>query len=280
MRKKSSLQSLSPLGTHRAEWGKLSLSAYELVRLREDGSLFLDTMNSATDTGFPAIEVHRLSAAYGDSMYAQSVLIADPDARSWQELPRALNRWIPEKQFSFCTRRDEALDRVANPASLFDVVISSAGFAESEHCFLLNGLKCLSMPLVITAGTSTLAASRRVLGMGAFGLIRLPVDGKRAATTLTLATQVKDIQRRTTVYHDLLNSYRERLAACPREPELEEVLQRCQVVFEHTYDMWRDTILHLEQSLRRLALGVVALQEEARVQAYAQLLELAVTKAA
>lgn len=212
-------------------------------------------------------------------MYAQSVLIADSDTRSWHDLPRALSNWRPENQFSFCKRRDEALDQVADPASLFDVVISSAGFAESEHFFLLNGLKCLSVPLVIIGGTSTIAATRRVLAMGAFGLIRLPVDGKRAATTLSLASQVTDIQRRTTVYQDLLNSYRERLAACPRDPELEDVLQTCQVALEHTYDMWKSTILHLEQSLRRLAYGVVALQEQARIQAYAQLLELAVTKA-
>ena len=212
-------------------------------------------------------------------MYAQSVLIADPDQRSWDELPRAVSRWLPEKQFSFCTRRDEALDRVANPDYLCDVVVSSAGFAESEHCFLLNGLKCLSVPLVITAGTSTLAASRRVLGMGAFGLIRLPVDGQRAAATLTLATQVMDIRRRTSVYHDLLSGYRERLDACPQDPELEDVLQACQVALENTYEMWSSTITHLEQSLRRLAYGVLALQEQARLQAYAQLLELAVTNA-
>ena len=207
-------------------------------------------------------------------MYAQSVLIADPDKRSWHELPRALSKWVPEKQFSFCTRRDEALDRVANPAYLFDVVISSAGFAESEHGFLLNGLKCLSVPLVITSGDSTLAACRRILGMGAFGIICLPVDGKRAADTLMLAARLTDINRRTTVYYDLLQYYRERLDACPQDPELEEVLRSCEVVLENTYDMWRDTIVHMEQSLRRLALGAVALQDEARIMAYAQLIEL------
>ena len=212
-------------------------------------------------------------------MYAQSVLIADPDKRSWHELPRALSDWLPEKQFSFCTRRDEALDRVANPAYLFDAVISSAGFAESEHFFLLNGLKCLSVPLVITSDTSTLAACRRVLGMGAFGLIRLPVDGKQAADTLMLATGLTDIYRRTTVYHDLLHRYRERLDTCPQDPELAEVLRTCEVVLESTYDMWRDTILHMEQSVRRLALGAVALQDEARIKAYAQLLELELKKA-
>jgi len=223
---------------------------------------------------FPASEAHRFSAGYGDSMYAQSVLIADPDKRSWHELPRALSGWLPEKQFSFCTRRDEALDRVADPAYLFDVVISSAGFAESEHFLLLNGLKCLSVPLVITSGIATLAACRRVLGMGAFGFIRLPVDGKRAAETLKLAAGLTDIYRRTTVYHDLLRNYRERLDACPQDPELEEVLRSCEVVLESTYDVWRDTILHMEQSLRRLALAAVALQDEARINAFAQLIEL------
>ena len=210
-------------------------------------------------------------------MYAQSVLIADPDKRSWQELPRALSRWLPEKQFSFCTRREEALARVANPGYLFDAVISSAGFAESEHFFLLNGLKCLSVPLVITSGTSTLATCRRVLGMGAFGLIRLPVDGKRAAETLTLATGLMDNYRRTTVYHDLLQNYRERLDACPQDHEFEDVLRSCEVVLESTYDRWRESIIDMEHSIRRLALGAVGLQDEARVKAYAQLLELEVT---
>jgi hypothetical protein len=212
-------------------------------------------------------------------MYAQSILIADPDKSSWHELPRALSSWLPEKQFGFCTRRDEALDRVADPAYLFDVVISSAGFAESENCFLLNGLKCLSMPLVITAESSTLEACRRVLGMGAFGLICLPVDGKLAAQTLTLAIGLKDIHRRTTVYQDLLKNYRERLDACPRDPELEEVLRGCEVVLESTYDMWRETIIHMEQSILRLAHTAVALEDDARFQAYAQLRALEFTKA-
>jgi DNA-binding NtrC family response regulator len=212
-------------------------------------------------------------------MYAQSVLIADPDKSSWHDLPRALSSWLPEKQFGFCTRRDEALDQVANPASLFDLVISSVGFAELDNFFLLNGLKCLSVPLVITTGASTLAASRRALGMGAFGIIPLPVDGKLAAKTLTLATGLTDIHRRTAVYHDLLKTYHERLDACPRDPELEEVLRTCEVVLESTYDMWRDTISHMEQSVRRLAYAAVNLEDEARFQAYAQLRELEFTKA-
>ena len=207
-------------------------------------------------------------------MYPHSVLIADPDQRSWHELPRALRSWLPEKQFGYCARRDEALDRVANPPYSFDVVISSPALAESENFFLLNGLKCLSVPLVVTAGTSTQAASRRVLEMGAFGLIRLPVDGKRAATTLTLATGLKTIHRRTTVYYDLLTKYRERLGACPRDAELEDILRTCKVALESTYDRWKVSITHIEQSLRRLALAAVDLQDEARYQAYAQLCEL------
>ncbi len=211
-------------------------------------------------------------------MQPQSVLIADSDTRSWHELPRALSDWLPEERFGFCAQREEALDRVANPAYLCDVVVSSAGFAESENCFLLNGLKCLSVPLVITAGASTLAASRRIMGMGAFGLIGLPVDGRRAAKTLMMARGVKDIQRRTIVYHDLLKGYRERLDECPRDIELDDVLQRCMVVVESTYDMWRETITQIEQSVRNLAFAAVALQDEARYQAYAQLCEIEVTR--
>jgi DNA-binding NtrC family response regulator len=210
-------------------------------------------------------------------MYPQSVLIADPDQRSWHELPRALSSWVPEQQFGFCAKREEALDRVANSANFCDVVISSAGFAESDNFFFLNALKCLSVPLVITAGASMLAASRRVLGMGAFGLIRLPVDGKRAAATLGLATELKDIQRRTTVYCDLLKQYRERLDACPRDGELEDLLRSCKVVLESTYERWKDSVTHIEQSMRRLAFAAVDLQDEARCQAYAQLCELEVT---
>jgi hypothetical protein len=81
------------------------------------------------------------------------------------------------------------------------------------------------------------------------------------------------------VYHDLLEKYRERLDACPQDSELEEVLRSCEVVLESTCDMWRDTIIHIEQSVRRLALGAVVLQDEARVRAYAQLVELEVRKA-
>ena len=211
-------------------------------------------------------------------MYPQSVLIADPDRRSWHELPRALSTWLPKHQFGFCARRDEALDRAANPAYLCDVVISSAGFVESENCCLLHGLKGLSVPLVITAGTSTLAASRRVLALGAFGLIRLPVDGKQAVTTLKLATGLKDIHRRTTVYCELLKHYQERLDACPRDPQLEHSLRTCKVTLESTYERWKDSITHIEQSVRRLAIAAVDLQEEARCQAYAQLCELDLRK--
>lgn len=212
-------------------------------------------------------------------MGAQSVLIADPDKRSWRDLPRALSRWLPEKQFGCCGTCDEALDRVANPAYFYDVVISSAGFAESEHCFLLNGLKCLSVPLVITTGDSTLAASRRVLERGAFGLIRLPVDGQRAAKTLTLAIGLKDLLRRKTVYQGLLKNYHERLDASPQDYELEEVLRQCHVILESTYDMWRETISRIEQSVQRLARAAMTLEDEARLQAFAQLCELEITKA-
>jgi len=144
----------------------------------------------------------------------------------------------------------------------------------SKIVFLLNGLKCLAVPFVITAGITTLASSRRVLEEGAFGLIRLPVDGKRASQTLSLATEVKDILRRTTVYRDMLNDYHERLDACPRDPELEKVVRRSNVIFQSTYDMWKETTVHIEQSVERLDRAAVVLQDEARLQAYAQLCEL------
>src|SRR5262249_28475602 len=154
----------------------------------------------------PATRGRRPSAHHGGSMDAQSVLIADPNPALWQELSHALSLWLPDGQFGCCATRDEALDRVVNPAYFYDVVISIAGFAESEHGFLLNGLKCLSVPLVFTTGVSTLAASRRLLEAGAFGLIRLPVDAKRAAKTLFMATRLKDVRRRTTLYHDLVKN--------------------------------------------------------------------------
>jgi DNA-binding NtrC family response regulator len=212
-------------------------------------------------------------------MYAQSVLIADPNPAVWQELCHTLSSWLPEKQFGFCRRPNEVFDRVDKPSYPYDVVISSAGFAESENCLLLNGLKCLSVPLVITAGLSTLASSRRVLKEGAFGVIRLPVDGKRASQVLSWATGLKDILRRTTVYRDMLKDYHERLDACQQDVELEEVLRRCHVNFESTYDRWKETVAHIEQSVQRLERAAVVLEDEARLQAYVLLCELEVTKA-
>ena len=211
-------------------------------------------------------------------MYAQSVLIADPNPAVWQDLSQTLSRCAPHRQFGFCASSDEALDRVDHPASRYDVVISSAGFAEAENCFLLNGLKCLSMPLVITAETTTLASSRRVLQGGAFGLIRLPVDGNRASDTLLWASELKQILQRATAYRDMLNNYAERLHGCPRDYQLEEVLLRSCVIFESTYDTWKETILHIEQSVERLERAAITLEDEARIQAYVQLCELEAAK--
>lgn len=211
-------------------------------------------------------------------MYAQSVLIADPDPAVWQELSQALSKHPPHKQFGFCTSCDEALDRVDNPASPYGVVISSAGFAESQNCFLLNGLKCLSVPLVITGGIATLASSRRVLNRGAFGLIRLPVDGNRASHTLLWATELKELLCRATAYRDILKNYRGRLDGCPHDPQLAEVLLRSQVMFESTYDTWKETVVHIEQSVERLERAAVTLEDEARIQAFVQLYELEATK--
>ena len=90
-------------------------------------------------------------------MYAQSVLIADPNPAVWQALSQTLSRGAPHRQFGFCASSDEALDRIDHPASRYDVVISSAGFAEAEKCFLLNGVKGLCRPLVITGQAATLA---------------------------------------------------------------------------------------------------------------------------
>src|SRR5689334_10106242 len=185
-------------------------------------------------------------------MYAQSVLIADPNPAVWQELSQTLSRWPPHKQFGFCTSCEEALDRVDNPASPYGVVISSAGFAESQNCFLLTGLKCLSVPLVITGGVDTLTSSRRVLNHGAFGLIRLPIDGNRASHTLLWATELKEILSRATAYRDMLRNYPGRLDGCPQDPQLAEVLLRSHVIFERTCDLWKETIIHIEQSVQRL----------------------------
>lgn len=228
---------------------------------------------------YSSTEARQFSAHHGDSMYAQSVLIADPNPAVWQELCHTLSSWLPEKQFGLCTRRDEVLDRLDKPPYPYDVVISSTEFAESENCFLLNGLKCLSVPLVITASTSTLPSCRRVLKEGAFGVIRLPVDGKRASQVLSWATGMKDILRRATVYRDMLKNYHERLDACQLDPELEEILRGCHVTFESTDDMWKETIAHIEQSIQRLDRAAVVLEDEARLQAYVQLCELEVTQA-
>jgi hypothetical protein len=224
------------------------------------------------------MEARRFSATTGDSMYAQSVLIADPNPTVWQELSQTLSRWPPQKLFGFCTSRDEALDRVDHPGFRYDVVISTDAFAESENCFLLNGLKCLSVPLIITGGVTTLTSTRRVLDGGAFGLIRLPVDGKRASQTLLWATELKEILRRATVYRDMLEDYHERLESCPQDVQLQEVLLRSHVVFESTYDRWKETIVHIEQSVKRLDRAAAVLEDEARVQAYLQLYELEATK--
>lgn len=212
----------------------------------------------------------------GDHMHAQSVLIAEPTLAVWQEVSPTLKYWLPDTQFDFCTTANEALNRVADPA--YDLVISSAHFAECENFFLLNSLKCLSVPLVITSARSTIALSRRALEMGAFGLIRLPVDPKQAMQTILLATWVSDILRRIAAYRDSLTCYRVRLAACPADPELEELMVRCNVVFETTYDNCKQTMTKLEKSVQHLARTAVALEREARLHAQTQLGELEVAR--
>jgi len=209
-------------------------------------------------------------------MYAQSVLVVEPNLAVWQELSPTLSNWLPDKQFDLCITPDEALDRVADPA--YDLVISSARFAESENFFLLNALKCLSVPLVITSARSMIASSRRALAVGAFGLIRLPVDPKQAVQTILLATWVSDILRRITAYRDSLTYHRVCLDECPADPELEELVGRCNVVFETNHDTCRHTIMKIEKSVQHLARTAVALEREARLHAQTQLCELEVTR--
>jgi hypothetical protein len=55
---------------------------------------------------------------------------------------------------------------------------------------------------------------------------------------------------------------------------LETLLERCNVIFETTYDSCQKTIRNLENSVQHLVRTVVALESEARVHAYAQLCEL------
>jgi CheY-like chemotaxis protein len=210
-------------------------------------------------------------------MYAQSALIAEPDVAVWQELSPTLSTWLPDKRFDFCTTPHEALDRVADPA--YDLVISSARLAESENFFLVKGLKCLSVPLVLTSGRSTVASSRRALEVGAFGLIRLPLDPKQAVQTILLATWVSDIFRRITAHRDSLTYYRVCLDGCPADPELEEIIERCDVVFETTYDTCKNTIMKIEKGVQHLARTAIALETEARLLAQAQLRELEVRRA-
>jgi DNA-binding NarL/FixJ family response regulator len=166
-------------------------------------------------------------------MDAQSILIADPDPALWHELSPPLGSWLPNKRLDFCTTRREALDRVVDP--FYDVVISSASFAEAHNFCLVKSLKCLSVPLIITTMRSTVSSSRRALKEGAFGLICSPVDAKLAPQTVVLATWVSDILRRITAYRESMHSYRAHLDRFPPDAELETLLERCNVIFETTY---------------------------------------------
>ena len=210
-------------------------------------------------------------------MYAQSVLIAEPTLVVWHELAPTLSNWLPNTQVRFCTTADEALDRVADP--VYDLVISSARFTESENYFLLNGLKCLSVPLVITSARCTIASSRRALAEGAFGLIRLPVDPKQAMQTIILATWVSDILRRISAYRESLTKYRVR-DECPADQELEELMERCNVVLETNHETCETTIMKIEKSVQQLARTAAALKSEARLHAQTQLRELEVREKA
>ena len=222
------------------------------------------------------MKARRFSARHGDSMYAESVLIADPDPSLWQELSPSLFSWLPNKQVDFCTTRDDALDRVADPSC--DMVISSARFAASQDFFLLKSLKCLSVPLVITTGRSTVSSSRLALQEGAFGVIRLPLDAKLASQTVILAIWVSDILRRITAYRDRLQHLHAHFGECPQDPELEALIVQCNAVFETTYDTCQKTITSIEKSVLHLIRTAIALGTEARVHAYAQLRELEAAK--
>lgn len=234
---------------------------------------FLTYSIDGTILGFtPSEKRSDSSSHHGDSMDAQSVLIADPDPALWQELCPALYSWLPNKRLDCCTTHREALDRVVDP--LYDVVISSASFAESENFFLLKSLRYLSVPLIISTMRSTVTSSRRALKEGAFGIIRSPVDAKLAPQTVVLATWFCDILRQITAYRDSMRYYCARLEEFPPDTELEVLIARCNVIFETTRDSCQRTIRNLENSMQHLIRSAIALESEARVHAYAQLCEL------
>ncbi|HEU4684346.1 MAG TPA: hypothetical protein VFS39_07580 [Nitrospira sp.] len=205
-------------------------------------------------------------------MDAQSVLIADLDMAVWHELPRTLAGRLPVDRFDYCSSREDALDRIEDPAYTF--VISGALFAAREDFVFLDRLNQLSVPLVVAARPSTVAASRRALERGALDLITLPIEPNEAFQTIRLATWISDILHQISAAQEKVKQYDQRLSFCPPDPELEALLFRCDVVLETSRDACRETALHIRQSVEHLAKAVIALQREARTHAFAQLRRL------
>ena len=210
-------------------------------------------------------------------MNAQSLLIADTGPAAWQELSPALTTWLPKHRIDYCSSHQEVLDRAADPS--YDVVIAGVQFVELQDFFLLKSLKCLSVPLVITTVRTTVSLSRRALAYGAFGVVRLPVDFTLALQTVILATWVSDILRRITSYRSSLKYYRMRLDGCRPDAELEDLMARCNVVFETTHETCEKTIVRMERSMQQLVRTAVSMETESRLNAYVQLREFEATKA-
>ncbi|MGC4097744.1 MAG: hypothetical protein QM706_11565 [Nitrospira sp.] len=172
-----------------------------------------------------------------------SILIADPDPRTIDPLPRILSDTLPGISVDICTTVEEL--RRNRKLSTYDTIAINPSLIQGDHIRKFQIDQHLFAPLLVTASLEDCELATTYLENGAFDLIIKPIVPLQAAQTVRLALWQNSLLRMLGAKDRAAERFRQHMEAFPHARKMEEEFAGKIAAYERTLRALTTSMPHL-----------------------------------
>ena len=200
------------------------------------------------------------------SSHQSSVLIVETDSSLLESLPQHIWESEPGCALDVCATRECALEKLL--ASPYQLIISGIHLAEMNDFFLLERAGNLQplTPVVVTATGADQAAAKVALDRGAFHLLPTPLDPAQVRACLGLVQWQQKLRQLIAIEERARQTYARGFASLQLDPKDSIYRQDRLAAFEKLMETYRDSLKHVEESIRLLTDRVQVVRAQAHAQ--------------
>ncbi len=204
-------------------------------------------------------------------MASQTVLLAETDHRTLDNLPRILFNHLPDIAIDTCTSLEQLPRNVESYS--YDTVVLSPKLLHAYRALTTKRMDHLLAPLIVSVGQRDLTIAHAVLEGDAFDLIIKPIVPYDAAHTVRLALWQSKLLRLLSSKEQALSQFRQHMNTFPLDAKAEEEFSR---VLDTTCQALETSLQLMEQIKQENALFDMAaiVERRAKQRALDRLLDL------